>query len=137
MSAESDGDEDADCDQRQRCDRFGQQFGRPPVTDERQGEPRVEQLAVRRDEGEEQQPKPNEHEPVRRAYQTPLQHPRVPKGLPGNRTQPPSGGIASVSRSAEPDYPHHRAHRLGGKRYGHQRDGNRDDDRCGLHAAPS
>jgi hypothetical protein len=38
-------------------------------------------LPERRDEGQEQQPEPDEHEPVADAHRGPLQHPRVPEGL--------------------------------------------------------
>ena len=52
-----------------------------PVADDRQRERRVEQLAVRGDQGEEQGAEGDEDEPVRDADRIPLQHPGVPEGL--------------------------------------------------------
>ncbi len=70
-----------DREQHHPGDELGDPLVEVEVADQRQREVGVEQLAVGRHQREEQEPEPDEHEPVGRAHPVPLQHPGVAEGL--------------------------------------------------------
>ena len=63
------------------------------TTDHRQHELGVEQLPIRSEQGEEQQPEADEHEPVRRADEAPLKHSGVAERLAKHRDRAAAGLI--------------------------------------------
>ena len=65
-------------DQHHERDELGRPLPQEEVADQRQREVRVEELAERRHQREEQQPEADEDEPVPGADPVPLQHPGVP-----------------------------------------------------------
>ena len=61
-------------------------------------EPRIEELTVRGDQGEEQRAEGDEDEPVRNPDLGPLQHPGVPESL-GEHVPPPLATMITAAGS--------------------------------------
>jgi hypothetical protein len=103
------------------------------VAEQRQGERRVDELPVGRDQREEQCAEPDEDEPVHDADERPLAQPGVPEGLDENGADALTGAAAAGGvRRPQPDHPQQVADGAAEQRHADEgRDGG-DRDRRGL-----
>ena len=106
----------------------------PQTEKQKRVEARIEELAVRRDQRENQGAERNKHKPVRHPDLGPLQHPGVPEGLGEQVLPTPARLITSAgSRLAELDDADDRCHGADEDHDTDDRDRQRHDDRGDFH----
>ena len=129
----ADGHQHEDAHQRRPRDELGDPLVGHEVADQREREAGGEQLAVRREQGEEQQPEGDHHEPVRRRHDRQPRHPGVAEELAHQRAGAGDRVAGAVRVGlAEPEHRQEVAHHLGEERDRDRGDGEADDERDDL-----